>query len=74
MTKTKRIVCPYCKTAHLSGGNYYFTENMSMKCGKCDRFIFSTSADMEPTIPKLAEKRYSMNRGFQTIEEELDFA
>lgn len=66
MTKTKRIICPFCKAAHLPGGNYTFNEELSLICGKCKKTIFPTTEKEEIGIPKLADRRYVANRGHQT--------
>ena len=63
MTKTKRIVCPHCRTAHKPGEGYTFNEDLSVLCGKCNKVIFPTTTQAEVGLPKAADRRYSGNRG-----------
>lgn len=63
MPKTKRIVCPHCKSAHLPGDGYSFDENLSMTCDKCSKVIYPTTPEAEVGIPKLAERRYNVAYG-----------
>lgn len=66
MTKTKRIICPTCRVAHLLGGDYSFNEELSLVCGKCRGIIFPSTEKEENKIPKLADRRYPVNRGHHT--------
>lgn len=63
MTKTKRIVCPHCRSAHMPGTGYHFDEDLSLICDKCSKTIFPTIDQAEVGIPKAADRRYPNNRG-----------
>jgi RNase P subunit RPR2 len=63
MPKTKRIVCPHCRTAHKIGEGYHFNESLSLICNSCDKVIFPANEKDETGIPKAADRRYTANRG-----------
>lgn len=63
MAKTKRIVCPHCKKAHLPRQGYEFGSNLSLMCGECKKVIFPSTEEAEIGIPKAAERRYPIYHG-----------
>lgn len=73
MAKTKRIVCPHCRAAHLPGSGYHFNENLSMICDECKKVIFPTVENDEVGIPKAADRRYTAHRGYYQHRQDYEF-
>jgi RNase P subunit RPR2 len=62
---TKRTVCPHCRNTCEPGVGYQFNENLSMVCDSCNKIVFPTTEKDEAGIPKVADRRYNANRGYQ---------